>query len=89
MSYTLKIAKKYTKNTKNSPSLYVIAILLFIVTLIPQNISQIKFAENIIYKYSSIIVVFGLSFVILLLGYLKKRKLKGIVEINQEVKDES
>ena len=89
MSYTLKIAKKNTKNTKNSPSLYVIAILLFIVTLIPQNISQIKFAENIIYKYSSIIVVFGLSFVILLLGYLKKRKLKGIVEINQEVKDES
>lgn len=89
MSYTLKIAKKNTKNTKNSPSLYVIAILLFIVTLIPQNISQIRFAENIIYKYSSIIVVFGLSFVILLLGYLKKRKLRGIVEINQEVKDES
>ena len=88
MSYTLKIAKKNTKTTKNSPMLYIIAILLFVVTLIPQNISQIRFAENFIYKYSSIIIVFGLSFVILLLGYLKKKRQKGIVEIN-EVKNES
>ena len=79
MSYTLKIAKKNTKTTKNSPMLYI----LFVVTLIPQNISQIRFAENVIYKYSTIFIVFGLSFVILLLGYLKKKKQKGFVEIKE------
>mgnify|MGYP005767743575 CR=1 FL=1 len=83
MSYTLKIAKKNTKTTKNSPMLYIMAILLFIVTLIPQNISQIRFAENVIYKYSTIFIVFELSFVILLLGYLKKKKQKGFVEIKE------
>ena len=53
---------------------------VFIVTLIPQNIAQIRFAENDIYKYVCLIIVFGMSFVILLLGYLKKNK-KGMVLI--------
>ena len=47
-----------------------------------------------IYKYSSLIVVFGLSFLILILGYFKKKKSEGLVQIdskkiNNEVSDES
>ena len=88
MSYTLKIAKKNTKTNKNSTMIFLIALGIFIVTLIPQNISQIRFAENVIYKYSSLFITFILSFVILILGYFKKRKQKGIVEIRQEVNNE-
>ena len=88
MSYTLKIVKKNIKTSKSSPLIYLIALGIFIVTLIPQNISQIRFAENVIYKYSSLFIIFILSFVILILGYLKKKKKKGIIEI-QEVDNES
>ena len=59
---------------------FIIGLGVFIVTLIPQNIAQIRFAENVIYKYACLIIVFGMSFVILLLGYLKKNK-KGMVLI--------
>lgn len=89
ISYTLKIAKKNTVSQKSSPFVFIIALAIFIVTLIPQNISQIRFAENVIYKYSSLIIVFGLSFTILILGYLKKRKHEGLVQIsNKEINDE-
>lgn len=81
--YILKIAKKNVTSKKNSPIIFIIALAIFIVTLIPQNISQIRFAENVIYKYSSLIVVFVLSFSILILGYLKKRKRKSLVQINE------
>ena len=89
MSYILKITKKNTNTSKSSPMIYLVALGIFIVTLIPQNIAQIRFAENVIYKYSSLFIVFILSFTILLLGYLKKKKQKGIVEIKQEVNNES
>ena len=90
MSYILKMNKKSTDTNKKSPMIYFIGIGIFIVTLIPQNISQIRFAENVIYKYSSLIIVFGLTFVILLLGFLKKRRERGLVEItSKEVKNES
>ena len=94
ISYVLKIAKKNVTSQKSSSFVFLIAIAIFIVTLIPQNISQIRFAENVIYKYSSLIVVFGLSFLILILGYFKKKKSEGLVQIdskkiNNEVSDES
>lgn len=81
LSYLVKLTNKTTISRKSTPSIYIIAIAIFIVTLIPQNIAQIRFAENIIYKYISLIVVFGFSFVILLIGYFKKRRKNGIVEI--------
>ena len=67
-----------TQNS-NIPA-FLIGLGVFIVTLIPQNIAQIRLAENVIYKYVCLIIVFGMSFVILLLGYLKKNK-KGMVTI--------
>lgn len=90
ISYTLKLNKKATSTNKNSPIVYLIGLAIFIVTLIPQNISQIRFAENVIYKYFSLFIVFILSSTILILGYLKKKKEQGIVKITSEVKkDES
>lgn len=83
ISYILKINQKTTVVKKNAVCTYIIAIAIFIVTLIPQDIVQIRFAENVIYKYSTLIIVFVLSFIIVLLGYFKKRKEKGIVQISE------
>lgn len=86
MSYILKVNKKNIETNKNSPLIYVIGLAIFVVTLIPQNISQIRFAETVIYKYSSLIIVFALSFIILFLGHFKKKREKGLVKITSEVK---
>jgi len=83
INYVLRITQKNTGSKKNALYIYIIAIAIFIVTLIPKDIVQIRFAENVIYKYSTLIVVFVLSFVVILLGYLKKRKERGIVQISE------
>ena len=59
-------------------------------TLIPQNVYQIRLCENVIYKYSALFVVFLISFTILLIRNLKKRKERGIVQIlERNVNNES
>ena len=80
LAFGLKITNKNVKAEKSNVPAFLIGLGIFIVTLIPQNIAQIRFAENVIYKYSCLIIVFAMSFVIMLLGYLKKRK-KGLVNI--------
>lgn len=87
IAYLLKLTKRATSEAKNQPYIYLIAIAIFIVTLIPQNIAQLRLAENIIYKYACLIIAFGLSFIILLIGYLKKKK--GLVQISLEKGDNS
>ena len=89
LAYTLKINKKSIPNRNSKFLVYLIGLGIFIVTLIPQNIAQIRLAENIIYKYFCLIVVFVLSFIILLIGYLKKKKEKGLIKISTEVKNEN
>ena len=80
LAFTLRITNKNIKKENSNIPAFLIGLGIFIVTLIPQNISQIRFAENVLYKYSCLIIVFGMSFVIMLLGYFKKRK-TGIVNI--------
>ena len=79
-AFILRITNKNLRIQKSNIPTFIIGLGVFIVTLIPQNIAQIRFAENVIYKYACLIIVFGMSFVILLLGYLKKNK-KGMVLI--------
>ena len=79
-AFILRITNKTLRMQKSNIPTFIIGLGVFIVTLIPQNIAQIRFAENVIYKYACLIIVFGMSFVILLLGYLKKNK-KGMVLI--------
>lgn len=80
LGFILKITNKNLKTKNSNIPAFIIGLGIFIVTLIPQNIAQIRLAENVIYKYACLIIVFGMSFVILLLGYLKKNK-KGLVSI--------
>ena len=50
--------------------------ILFVLTLIPFNVSQIHFIENTIYRYVILGFVFGLGIAILILANIKK-KMKG------------
>ena len=90
ISYITRINKK-TLNVKNSsPIIYIIGILIFIVSMIPKDAYQIKFLEENVYKYLSISVVFVYSFLIILIGYIKKLKEKAQSnQINKGVKNES
>lgn len=54
---------------------HVFCLLIFIVALLPQNVPQIEFLEHKIYKYVALVVIFLISFSVLLIGYLKKKRL--------------
>ncbi len=72
ISYLTKINKKVWNVKHSSPIIYIIALMILIVTLIPTNSTQIRFIEDYIYKYLSLFLVFVYSFLILLIGYFKK-----------------
>ena len=72
ISYVTKINKKVFNVKNSSPIIYIVGLLILIVTLLPNSYNQISFLENNVYKYAALIVVFVYSFIILLIGYLKK-----------------
>ena len=49
-AFTLKITNKNLKTQSSNIPAFLIGLGVFIVTLIPQNIAQIRFAENVIYQ---------------------------------------
>lgn len=58
------------------------ALFIFGTALIPKNMQEISFLENTVYRYIILILVFALSFIILILAnikYLQSQKMKGIV----------
>lgn len=57
---------------------YLYSILIVIVALIPQNITQLEFLKYKFYKYFALILIFGINFLILLLGYFKKKRYGGV-----------
>lgn len=61
-------------SNKNTYQLYIFALLVFIISVIPKNFLQISFINHYVYKYVAIIVVFFISFSILLIAYIKKRR---------------
>ncbi|MBR3133845.1 MAG: GerAB/ArcD/ProY family transporter [Clostridia bacterium] len=76
--YISQISKESLQINISSFFIYLISFFIFIVSIIPKNSTQIRFLETTIYKYSSLGIVFILSLIILLLGYLKKRREKSI-----------
>lgn len=72
--YITQISKQSFNLKKNSLFIYSISFLIFAVAFLPKNATQVRFLETSIYKYASLGIVFVLSFIILFLGYLKKKK---------------
>lgn len=63
----------FNKDKKNSSgiTLLIVSILIWIVSILPQNIAQLRFLENKVLKYVSLTFVFGFNFIILVLGNIK------------------
>lgn len=81
ISYIVKFSKESISTKSPSIVTYISAFAIFVVALLPQNSMQIKFFQNTVYKYLSLSIVFVLSFIILLLGYIKKKKINPNVSI--------
>lgn len=78
--FITKIFKKIFALDNGIPLSYMSAVFIFIFSLIPEGMVQIRFMENIVFKYFTIILLYIVSFTILILAnikYKKYNKLKG------------
>ncbi len=73
MHFILNIFKKITMIKHNHTMVYCFSAFLYIISMIPANISDQNYFESTFYKYMSIALVFFLSFSILIAGYIKKK----------------
>lgn len=78
ISYIIKFSKESISPKSPSIVTYIATLAIFIVALLPQNSAQVHFFQDVVYKYLSIGIVFVLNFVILLIGYMKKKKLREL-----------
>lgn len=79
IAYISKINKKNCNVKNPSIFIYLTGLLILAVSLIPSNTSVIRFAETVLYKNAALCIVFGYSFIILIIGYLKKKKVSLII----------
>lgn len=68
------IIKKSIKLKSSSELIYPVSSLLFAISLSFKDISTVKFVTRNIYKIYNFILVFIISFLILLFGFIKKKK---------------
>lgn len=65
------IFRKLTNTKKEFPVVLAFAALTYAATLIPNNIFMIRFLEDVVFKYTNIIVAIFSSFIILILANIK------------------
>lgn len=69
-----RIIKKMTNISNEKMITFSTCSILFGLTLVPFNISQIHFIENVLYRYVILGFMFGLGIILLILANLKKGK---------------
>ena len=81
VSYIVKIFIHITNIKSNYLIIYIVSIICLLLSLLPKNYSDVYFLQTQTFKYAVGIIVFGISFIILILATIKfKRKnhlLKG------------
>lgn len=77
LAYIVKINKKCIGIKNPSAIIYIAPIIIICISLIPSNVSQIRFAETVIYKYAALGIVYVYNFIILLLANIKRNKIKN------------
>ena len=71
------ILKKMCNIKKTSNLSFIFGSLLYIVALVPSSLIAISNLENIAYRYSTIIIVFIASPILLIIANIKKKHAKG------------
>ena len=74
MHFTLTTFKKMVNIKQKNGLVYCFAALLYVISLIPQTLSDVNFFDGTIYRYASIIFVFFITIIILGIAYFKKKK---------------
>lgn len=74
MHFILNSFRKVTNIKNEKPMVFCFSSFLFIISMLPKNISDTNFFEGTLYKYSSIVFVFFICFVILICAYIKKKR---------------
>lgn len=72
--FTLTTFKKITNIKHETGMIFCTSAILYIISLIPQNIADVNVFGRTIYKYGSIAFVFFFSMIILGLAYFKKKR---------------
>ena len=67
------IVRKFTKHYNPYIYSFIVMAIVFILTMIPQNLSTLNFLESTVYKYFSIFLIFIYSFIVLLIGFFKEK----------------
>lgn len=65
------IFRKLTNTKKEFPVILAFATITYVITLIPNNMAMIRFLEDIVFKYTNIVVAIFLSLTILILANIK------------------
>lgn len=73
MHFMLVSLRKATSVHSDNSFIYVIACFMFIISMIPKSLSELHIFSNYFYRYVSIIMVFFITFGILVCGYIKKK----------------
>lgn len=73
MHFMLISFKKIVNIKHEDSMIYSFSAILFALSMLPKNHISLTFFESSVYKYSSLIFVFVISFSILILGYIKKK----------------
>lgn len=80
--FITKIMKKIGNLHDRFSLSYATAALIFIIALIPKGIVEIRFMQDIIYKYYTLGLVFIISFIILALANAKKKFKNSSIQKN-------
>lgn len=72
------IIKKTTRLKSHSELVFASSALMFSLSLLFKNMSTIKYLTANVYKIYAVILVFIVSFLILLFAYIKKKRSKGV-----------
>lgn len=85
-SFSTKIFQKILNLQYNKWLFSLFALLVFAISLLPDNMYQIIFLENTVYQYIVLILVFGISPILLILANLKHyiiEKRKGEISVDK------
>ncbi len=77
LKFSSNILKKLTHVQNGTFFSYVLAILLFVISIWPENYAVSTFLVGTVYKYAFFVLIIGISFLVLLFALIKKK----IVEV--------
>lgn len=76
--FSIYVLNKLIKFKNPTELSYCIVSFIFAIAVSIENIAQIKYIQNVIFKYVIIGLVFVVSFIILILANIKHKKEKSI-----------